>query len=123
MAQQGLVEHVPRRGVHVATLSDRDVRELYVVRDVLERHAVEAAPGGGRQVDLTPLRLALDGMRDATRAGDRMAIAAAPRRFHVSLVGLAGNRQLSGVYESAGQDPVLHGGQPAPRGRGRPAAA
>jgi len=26
LAQQGLVEHVPRRGVRVATLSDRDVR-------------------------------------------------------------------------------------------------
>jgi DNA-binding GntR family transcriptional regulator len=43
LAQQGLVEHVPRRGARVATLSDRDVAELYAVRDVLERHAVETA--------------------------------------------------------------------------------
>ena len=40
LAEQGLVEHVPRRGVRVATLSDRDVQELYALRDVLERHAV-----------------------------------------------------------------------------------
>src|SRR3954451_787326 len=44
LAQQGLVEHVPRRGVRVAILSDDDIQELYAVRDVLERHAVTVAP-------------------------------------------------------------------------------
>jgi DNA-binding GntR family transcriptional regulator len=37
LAPSSLVEHIPRRGVRVATLSDDDVRELYEVRDVLER--------------------------------------------------------------------------------------
>jgi DNA-binding GntR family transcriptional regulator len=44
LAQQGLVEHIPRRGARVATLSDDDVRELYEVRDVLERHAIATMP-------------------------------------------------------------------------------
>ena len=44
LAQQGLVEHIPRRGARVATLSDDDVRELYEVRDVMERHAVASMP-------------------------------------------------------------------------------
>ena len=52
LAQQGLVEHFPRRGARVATLSDDDVQELYEVRDVLERHAVQPRcrprPGPGR---------------------------------------------------------------------------
>jgi DNA-binding GntR family transcriptional regulator len=46
LAQQGLVEHTPRRGARVATLSDADVRELYEVRDVLERHSVQTRPAG-----------------------------------------------------------------------------
>jgi DNA-binding GntR family transcriptional regulator len=97
LAQQGLVEHIPRRGVRVATLSDVDVRELYEVRDVLERHAVGTFP---RDADLTGLRAALEVMRKATESGDRLAVADAHRRFHVELVALAGNRQLSAVYES-----------------------
>ena len=97
LAQQGLVEHIPRRGVRVATLSDADVRELYEVRDVLERHAVAAAP---RDADRSALRGALEVMRKATESGDRPAVADAHRRFHVELVALAGNRQLSQVYES-----------------------
>jgi len=97
LAQQGLVEHIPRRGVRVATLSDDDVRELYEVRDVLERHAVSLiAPGA----DLSGLQAAIETMRKATEAGDRLGIADAHRRFHVEVVMLGGNRQLCTLYES-----------------------
>ncbi len=97
LAQQGLVEHIPRRGVRVATLSDDDVRELYEVRDVLERHAVAAIPADG---DLTGLRAALEVMRRATDADDRLELANAHRHFHVEVVRLGGNHQLAGLYES-----------------------
>ncbi|MEU8608238.1 GntR family transcriptional regulator [Actinoplanes sp. NPDC048791] len=97
LAQQGLVEHIPRRGVRVATLSDDDVRELYEVRDVLERHAVASIRPGA---DLSGLRAALEVMSKATDAGDRLAIADAHRRFHVEVVALGGNRQLGTLYES-----------------------
>ena len=97
LAQQGLVEHIPRRGVRVATLSDRDVQELYEVRDALERHAVAQLPP---DPDLTGLRAALDVMRKATETGDRLAVADAHRRFHTEVVALGGNRQLTGLYES-----------------------
>ncbi|WP_431916120.1 GntR family transcriptional regulator [Micromonospora wenchangensis] len=100
LAQQGLVEHVPRRGVRVATLSDRDVRELYELRDVLERFAVRAGIPVARDSDLAGLRAALEQMREAVRRGDRMLVAQAHRAFHVALVALAGNRKLSDVYDS-----------------------
>jgi DNA-binding GntR family transcriptional regulator len=97
LAQQGLVEHIPRRGVRVATLSDDDVRELYEVRDVLERHAVATIRPGA---NLSGLQAALESMRKATEAGDRLAVADAHRRFHVEVVTLGGNRQLCLLYES-----------------------
>ncbi|MDG4840123.1 GntR family transcriptional regulator [Micromonospora sp. WMMD967] len=100
LAQRGLVEHVPRRGVRVATLSERDVRELYELRDVLERFAVRAGIPVGRESDLVGLRTALDRMAEAVRLGDRMAVAESHRAFHVALVALADNSQLSAVYDS-----------------------
>jgi DNA-binding GntR family transcriptional regulator len=93
LAQQGLVEHIPRRGARVATLSDTDVRQLYEVRDVLERHAVSTLPPAP---DLTGLRAALSDMHDS----DQFAVADAHRRFHTEVVALAGNRQLTAVYAS-----------------------
>ncbi len=100
LAQRGLGGRGPRRGVRVATLSDRDVRERYELRDVLERFAVRTAVPVRRESDLAGLGAALDQMREATRAGDRLAVAESHRAFHVALVALAGNRQLSVVYDS-----------------------
>ncbi|GAB3846837.1 hypothetical protein GCM10029963_27270 [Micromonospora andamanensis] len=76
------------------------MRELYELRDVLERFAVRSAIPVQRGSDLAGLRAALDQMREATRAVDRLAVAESHRAFHVALVALAGNRQLSSVYDS-----------------------
>jgi DNA-binding GntR family transcriptional regulator len=97
LAQQGLVEHVPRRGVRVATLSADDIQELYAVRDVLERHAVTATPP---DADLAGIATAVKAMQEADARGDQFDVATAHREFHVAVVALAGNRQLTQVYES-----------------------
>jgi DNA-binding GntR family transcriptional regulator len=97
LGEQGLVEHLPRRGVRVASLSDRDVEELFDVRDVLERHAVRLAlPLKDR--DLDGVRAELEAMRAAARTGDAFSRAEAHRRFHAEVVALAGHRQLTLSY-------------------------
>jgi Bacterial regulatory proteins, gntR family len=48
LGQQGLVEHLPRRGVRVVRLSSRDIGELFDLRDVLEQFALRQALGGSR---------------------------------------------------------------------------
>jgi DNA-binding GntR family transcriptional regulator len=45
LGQQGLVEHLPRRGVRVMRLSPRDIDELFSLRDVLEQFAARCALG------------------------------------------------------------------------------
>ncbi|WP_214402947.1 GntR family transcriptional regulator [Pseudonocardia lacus] len=102
LGQQGLVEHLPRRGVRVAELSPRDIEELFSLRDVLERFALECALGGGRTPDpagLVALADAVAAMDAAVHAGDPLARDAAHRAFHTGLVALAGHRHLFEVYE------------------------
>ena len=100
LAQQGLVDHFPRRGARVATLSDTDLQELYGVRDVLERYAVEQALPIEDPRRLVALAAELDVMRAADMGGDRFAMAEAHRRFHIAMVALADNRQLAWVHEA-----------------------
>lgn len=102
LAQQGLVEHLPRRGARVATWSDVDVQQLFEVRAVLERHAIVSAfplttaPG----VDaLAGVRAHLQRMTDADAAGDELGKDDAHRDFHAAIVALAGNRQLDLALE------------------------
>lgn len=86
----------PRRGVRVAELSSRDVDELYGLREVLERYAVQTAPPVP-----DPLALAdrLDAMWRAAATGAVLEQAEAHRRFHIALVAMAGHRHLLLVYE------------------------
>lgn len=92
LAQQGLVEHLPRRGSRVAEWSTTDILQLFELRHVLERHAVESAlPLPDPSTALAPVRDALDRMR---RAPDDLERDDAHRAFHAEVVGLADNRQL-----------------------------
>jgi DNA-binding GntR family transcriptional regulator len=58
LGQQGLVEHLPRRGVRVVALSARDIDELFSLRDVLERFALECVLGRGGVPELDRLAVA-----------------------------------------------------------------
>ncbi|MCW2914276.1 MAG: transcriptional regulator, GntR family [Actinomycetia bacterium] len=99
LGQQGLVEHLPRRGARVAQLSAADVDELFGLRDVLERYAVQRAlPFPGAQ-SLGRLAGALETMTVAAESGDTFTENDGHRRFHVALVELAGHRHLLLAYE------------------------
>lgn len=97
LAQQGLVEHLPRRGSRVAEWSPRDILQLFELRQVLERHAIETAlPLRDPANDLAGVRRALDRMQCAADELDRDD---AHRGFHAAVVGLADNRQLNIALE------------------------
>lgn len=97
LAQQGLVEHLPRRGSRVTDWTPADILQLFDLRHVLERHAIEIAmPLADPESALEPVRRALDDMACAAEALDRDD---AHRRFHAAVVGLAANRQLDLVLE------------------------
>lgn len=102
LIQQGLVEHLPRRGARVATWSDVDIAQLFEVRALLERHAVTTAlplPVADGADPLAAVRERLEQMRSAQDAGDELAKDDAHRAFHAAIVALAGNRQLDLALE------------------------
>jgi DNA-binding GntR family transcriptional regulator len=102
LAQQGLIEHLPRRGARVTEWSAADIEQLFGLRTVLEQHAVVStfpmadSPGVDR---LVTVRTRLDEMRQADRQGDQLRKDDAHRAFHAAVVGLAGNRQLDLAME------------------------
>ncbi|WP_319450134.1 MULTISPECIES: GntR family transcriptional regulator [unclassified Mycobacterium] len=97
LGQQGLVEHLPRRGARVTEWSTADIMQLFALRHVLERHAIELAlPVADPASAHAPVRAALERMRDAA---DELARDDAHRGFHAAVVELAGNRQLNIALE------------------------
>jgi DNA-binding GntR family transcriptional regulator len=102
LAQQGLIEHLPRRGARVTQWSEADIEQLFGIRAVLERHAVLTAfpmPDFGAIDRLAAVRDRLDEMRRADLEGDQLRKDDAHRAFHAEVVALAGNHQLDLAME------------------------
>jgi DNA-binding GntR family transcriptional regulator len=102
LGQQGLVAHLPRRGVRVAVWSDEDIRQLFEIRAVLERYAIASALPLHRTGDVDPLATVkshLQRMEQAQQAEDDLTKDDAHRDFHAAVVALAGNHQLDLMYE------------------------
>jgi DNA-binding GntR family transcriptional regulator len=99
LAEQGLVEHLPRRGARVAVLSAEDADELFGLRDLLERYAVDLAFARPQPVSLDGLTAAWEEMASAARTGNAYEENDAHQRFHVEVVALAGRRHLLQAFE------------------------
>jgi DNA-binding GntR family transcriptional regulator len=95
LANEGLVEVIPRHGMRVLPVSADDMREIYEVLTALEAMAAElVVRRKPAAAELKPLVEASRDMARAVKADDLDAWAAADERFHTHLVNLSGNRLL-----------------------------
>lgn len=98
LAQQGLLEVRPRKGVRIVALSPTDMREIYEVLTELESLAAErAAKAGYSEAELQGLRASIDAMESALEHEDREAWALADDAFHTELVRLGGNSRVKSI--------------------------
>lgn len=91
---EGLVDHEPRAGYAVATLTVQESRELYIVRGVLEMAALTAAVGSAGPEDDEQAARALDALDLAMSDRDYRAYQRDSRRFHSALVAPCGMPRL-----------------------------
>ncbi|MET4100124.1 DNA-binding GntR family transcriptional regulator [Agrococcus sp. UYP10] len=92
LAQHGLVEHVPHRGVSVASPSTADVVDIYRARRLLEcgvlRGASALHPG------VADMRAALERAEAALELGDWATVGTANMAFHRALMALSDSPRL-----------------------------
>ncbi|WP_072313550.1 GntR family transcriptional regulator [Agrococcus sp. Marseille-P2731] len=97
LAQLGLVEHVPHRGVSVASPSTADVVDIYRARRLIEcgvlRDASALHPG------VAAMRAALDRAERAEAGADWPAVGSANMSFHIALVSLADSPRLARAHD------------------------
>ena len=101
LANEGLVEVVPRHGMRVLPVSASDMDEIYQVLGSLEATAAElvAARKPGAK-EIAPLEAASRAMDAALKREDLDAWAEADERFHKHLVELSGNRLLAAAVHN-----------------------
>lgn len=98
LANEGLVEVVPRHGIRVLPVSPSDMREIYDILTSLESTAAElVARARPTAAELAPLEKASRDMEKALRRDDLDAWAEADERFHRHLVQMCGNAKLAAI--------------------------
>lgn len=99
LVHQGLLERMPRRGVRVVSLTAGDISDIYSLRSVLDRFALELGVPVADAAMLDPLRSAVTEMRAAAESGRHAPYVEANRQFHLALIRLGGNSRLTMTYE------------------------
>lgn len=99
LESEGFVSVVPRRGVIVRSLTERDVLQLFDVREALEVLACRRGAENATKADLARLRRIIVRADKAAEAGDLHGVGLANEVFHDELIRIAKNDLLANLLE------------------------
>lgn len=96
---EGLLESNPGRGSSVAQFSEKDIREVYSLRDVLEQEAIKRACIHGEKEDLHELQHILDALFEAAKEGNPSRVTDLDFQFHTQIWKMADHELLMQVLQ------------------------
>jgi DNA-binding GntR family transcriptional regulator len=102
---EGLVIIEARRGAYVRQFSEKEIRDLYDLREVLEVHAIEAATITPKL--LSDLSASINKTKKFLKAGNKLEHIEEDIRFHGLISAATGNQELSRVLENVQQKALL----------------
>jgi DNA-binding GntR family transcriptional regulator len=102
LAEQGLLEHVPHRGVSVTAPRVADVIDIYRVRRQLEAGVLAAADP--RHPATERMRAAVDAAEQAVAVSDWAGVGTTNMAFHEALVALSDSPRLLRTYRQLGAE-------------------
>ncbi|MEO7060153.1 MAG: GntR family transcriptional regulator [Lapillicoccus sp.] len=98
---EGLVDHEPRGGYRVALLTRDELREFYVIREVLEAAALRSAVVRATLEDNAAAGLIQASLGASIALQDYRAYHRDSRRFHLALLAPSGMQRLLHMFELA----------------------
>jgi DNA-binding GntR family transcriptional regulator len=104
---EGLVRAGERGGFFVMQMTEKDIREVRALREVLETAAFDMACERVTEEELSGLEQTCNDFGDLVRKGYHSGACECDLRFHHLLVAASGNRHLMEVYERS-NIPLFH---------------
>lgn len=99
LAAEGLLEHIPHKGVYVAAVSPQDTAEITPIRVALEGLAARLYAARVTEADLTTLERLVDEMAGAWQEMDLVRVRRTNYHFHSAIYSGAGSEILSSLIE------------------------
>lgn len=100
LANSGLVEHIPRKGVRIMSITQHDVFEIATLRRELERMAMQLTLPNLEPARVERCKESLRTMESIAAIGTEGDMVAAGFEFHYAVVGLAGHRRIETTYRA-----------------------
>lgn len=97
---EGLVVMIPRRGAVVASITEKDMRDVLEVRRTLEMMAVEVACDRISSSELERLKEAAGEFEKSRDSGDIVQVAQADMAFHEIIYSATGNLRLVNILSN-----------------------
>lgn len=97
LERERLLQHEMNRGVFVRTPRHEDVKDVFVLRGIIEVSAIERSSG----VDLGAVIAAVQRGEDAAAADDWRAVATADLQFHRAIAGLLRSERVNDLMNSS----------------------
>ncbi|MFJ2740034.1 GntR family transcriptional regulator [Streptomyces sp. NPDC087440] len=94
LAREGLVEPVRNKGFRITEVSERDLDQYTEIRALIEVPVVGKVTRTATREELEALRPVAEEIVATARKHDLIGYLEADRRFHLTLLGLAGNERL-----------------------------
>ena len=107
LSRSGLAVDLPRRGTFVPSLTERDLAEVYIIRQAIEEAAVRMAIDSGTADDVAAMYTALDATERAYAGDDLAAAWDADMAFHRTYCSMSGNGRLLALFDELASQTVL----------------
>ncbi len=96
---EGMIESFPGRGSFVTQISERNIREVYSLRCILETEAVKLAIKNGTQEDIEKLDEILKAIFTAAKKEDTKEVTLLDYQFHTQIWTMADHTLLKDILE------------------------
>jgi DNA-binding GntR family transcriptional regulator len=100
LTQEGLLISIRNRGLFVITMTDEEVRDMYVARTAVERAASELILQKGAKDVAARLLSVVKAMKKAADKGDLDAMSEADMEYHATRVAAAGSTRLTRMHNT-----------------------
>lgn len=99
LQREGLVEIIPRVGTCVTKPTEKEINDLFTVKEVLEGLAAGLLAKRGKVPELDELEKAMKDLEDAVQNGDIDAYVEANDRFHAVIMKGSDNKKLQDLFQ------------------------
>jgi DNA-binding GntR family transcriptional regulator len=100
LESEGFLQIVPRKGAMVAALDEKDIRDFYEIKAVLEGYAARKAADRISDDDIDRLEKLNQRMRTCAEKHDIVGLTAAHNEFHQLILEVCGNQKIIDVVGS-----------------------